>query len=83
MEGGEVWKVEPGVVESATRGIKNVLRSMQMLDSPVESPDYQILIKKSTWVRADRGGFLQFHIKPGDIIEKGQALATNTTLLGD
>ena len=26
---------------------------------------------------------MQFHIKPGDIIEKDQPLATNTTLLGD
>ncbi len=25
MEGGEIWKVEPGIVASATRGIKNVL----------------------------------------------------------
>jgi hypothetical protein len=25
---------------------------------------------------------LQFHVKPGDVIEKDQALATNTTLLG-
>ena len=40
------------------------------------------MIEKSHWVRAERGGFLQFHIKPGDIVEKEQPLATNTTLLG-
>ncbi|MBI9107793.1 MAG: succinylglutamate desuccinylase/aspartoacylase family protein [Spirochaetales bacterium] len=83
MEGGEVWKVEPGIVESAVRGIKNVLRGLEMLDGPNESPDYQVIIEKSKWIRAERGGFLQFHIKPGDLIEEGQALATNTTLLGD
>ncbi|MDX1763992.1 MAG: succinylglutamate desuccinylase/aspartoacylase family protein [bacterium] len=82
MEGGEVWKVEPGIVESATRGIRNVLRSLDMLNSPAESPDYQVVIKKSKWIRADRGGFMQFHIKPGDIIERDQPLATSTTLLG-
>ena len=82
MEGGEVWKVEPGIVETATRGIRNVLRCLEMLDSEVESPDYQITIEKSKWIRAELGGFLRFHIKPGDIIEKGQLLATNTTLLG-
>ena len=83
MEGGEVWKVEPGIVETATRGIRNVLRSLEMLEGPAESPDYQIVIEKSKWIRAERGGFLRFHIKPGDILEKGQQLATNTTLLGD
>ncbi len=82
MEGGEVWKVEPGIVESATRGIRNVLRSLEMLDSEPEEPDFRVVIKKTKWVRAVKGGFLQFHVKPGDIVEKGQPLATNTTLLG-
>lgn len=82
MEGGEVWKVEPGIVETTVRGIKNVLRSLDMLDGEIESPDYQVVIEKSKWIRADNGGFLQFHVQPGEIIEKDQPLATNTTLLG-
>ncbi len=82
MEGGEVWKVEPGIVETAVRGVKNVLRQLDMLDGEIDSPEYQIVIQDSKWIRAERGGFLHFHVKPGDIIEKGQPLATNTTLLG-
>ncbi len=82
MEGGEVSKVEPGIVESGVRGTKNVLRHLGMLECPEESPDYQVVIEKSKWMRAERGGFLQFHVKPGDIIEKDQPVATNTTLLG-
>lgn len=82
MEGGEIWKVEPTIVASEIRGIKNVLRSLDMLDGEIESPDYQVVVEQAKWVRADRGGFLQFHVSPGDIIEKGQPLATNTTLLG-
>ena len=82
MEGGEVWKVEPGIVESSVRGVKNVLRSLLMLDGELERPDYQVVVEKTKWIRAERGGFLQFHVKPGDIIAKDQPLATNTTLLG-
>jgi predicted deacylase len=82
MEGGEVWKVEPGIVESTTRGIKNVLRNLEMLDGDADRPAYQVVIENSKWIRAERGGFLQFHIKPGDVIEKDQPLATITTLLG-
>jgi predicted deacylase len=82
MEGGEVWKVEPGIVESATRGVRNVLRSLEMLDGEQEKPVYQLVVARSKWVRAEKGGFLRFHVSPGDIIEKGQPLATNTTLLG-
>ncbi len=82
MEGGEVWKVEPSIAESAVRGIRNVLVQLEMLVGKPESPDYQVHVKKTSWIRAEKGGFLQFHIKPGEIVEKDQPLATNTTLLG-
>jgi predicted deacylase len=82
MEGGEVWKVEPGIVETTIRGVKNVLRDLDMLDGQPESPNYQVMLERTKWIRAEKGGFLQFHISPGDIIEQGQPLATNTTLLG-
>ena len=83
MEGGEIWKVEPSIVETAVKGIKNVLHSLHMIDTPPERPSYQVVVEKSKWIRAEHGGFLQFHIKPGDMVEKDQALVTNTTLLGD
>ena len=82
LEGGEVWKVEPGIVETTVRGVKNVLCNLEMLDDEPRSPEYQIEVTKTKWIRAERGGFLQFHIRPGEIIEEGQPLATNTTLLG-
>lgn len=83
MEGGEVWKVQPSIVESSTRGIKNVLSTLNMLDLPIIKPAYQVIVEKSKWIRAEHGGFMQFHVQPGDMIEKGNPLATNTTLLGN
>lgn len=83
MEGGEVWKVEPGIVETAVRGVKNVLCELGMVDIDIERPPYQIVIEKSKWIRAEHGGFLDFHIKPGDIVKKGKPLSTNTTILGE
>lgn len=82
MEGGEVWKVEPTIVESSVRGIKNVLRDLNMIAGEIESPDYQVVITNSKWVRAEDGGFLQFHVQPGNVVEEGQPLATNNDLLG-
>ncbi len=82
MEGGEVWKVEPRIVEAAVRGITNVLRSLEMLDGKPETPDHQVIVQSSKWIRAERGGFLQFHVQPGEIVKQGQPLATNATLLG-
>lgn len=82
MEGGEVSKVEPGIVQSAVRGIQNVLRELEMLDGPLERPRYQLVIENSKWLRANKGGFMQFHISPGDLIEAGQPIATTYDLLG-
>ncbi len=82
FEGGEVWKVEPSIVESSIRGITNVLRQLGMLEGEPDVPPQQTILTKTKWMRAERGGFLQFHIKPGDVVEKNQALATNTSLLG-
>lgn len=82
MEGGEVCKVEPTIVEAAVRGVKNVLRELDMIEGEPERPDYQAIIHKTKWIRAERGGFLQFHVQPGEILETDQPLATNTNLLG-
>lgn len=82
LEGGEVCKVEPAIVETAVRGVRNVLAELGMLEGEPERPDYQVVIEKTKWVRAERGGFLQFHVQPGEVVAEGQALATNTNLLG-
>ena len=82
MEAGEVFKVEPGIVESAVRGVLNVLFELDMIEHAPVSPDYQVVVKKSKWIRAEKGGFLEFHVSPGDIVEEGQPISTNTNLLG-
>jgi predicted deacylase len=81
FEGGEVWKVEPTIVECIEWGIVNVLRELGMIDGPSLPPRAKI-IQTTKWVRADNGGFLQFHVAPGERVRKGQPLATNTSLLG-
>lgn len=82
LEAGEVWKVEPMVAAVAIRGVKNVLASLGMISEPAQRPPLQVIIENTRWTRAERGGFLQFHTAPGEIVRKDQPLATNTSLLG-
>ena len=82
LEAGEVWKVEPGVLEYATRGITNCLRHLNMVQGTPEEPAYRLETKTTKWVRATHGGFLEFHVAPGDIVEKDEPIATNTDLMG-
>ena len=82
LEGGEVWKVEPGVVEYAMRGIENCLKHLRMVEGKPAEPEFRIETDSTKWVRADYGGFLEFHVAPGDTVRAGDAIATNASLMG-
>lgn len=82
LEAGEVWKVEPSVVEYSLRGIRNVLVGLKMIRGEIRKPAFRVVAEETKWVRADKGGFLKFHVHPGDTVLKGQPIATNASLSG-
>lgn len=83
LEAGEVWKVETAYVETAIRGIENILKTLKMIKGKVASCEHQIVCDSTKWLRAQSGGFLQFHVSPGDTLVKDQKITTNTGLLGN
>lgn len=83
LEAGEIWKIEPGVVDVGVRGVRNVLKELKMIPGKPEAPSYQTRVDKTTWVRAELGGILSFHIAPGEVVEAGQPVATNVSVVGD
>lgn len=83
VEGGEVWKIEPSVVQCMSRGILNVLKRLEMVEGEPEFPKKQTLIRRAKWVRAQRGGLIQLHVAPGDVVAKGDPIATNCDLLNN
>jgi predicted deacylase len=82
LEAGEVWKIEPGVVRLGSHGARNVLRDFKMLPGKPALPPFQLEVRKSAWVRAEFGGILKFRSGPGDLVKKGQVLATNHDIFG-
>jgi hypothetical protein len=82
LEAGEVWKVEPTIVEYGIRGLKNCLRHLGMIEGQPTEPSYRMITDATQWVRAQFGGFLRFHVTPGDLVDKGDRLATNMSLGG-
>ena len=86
LEAGEVWKVEPSVQEMTIRGITQTMSKLGMIDikksDEADPVPHQLVVSRSSWVRAGVGGFLQFHVAPGETVQKDQPLATNTGLLG-
>jgi len=82
LEAGEVWKVEPAVLEYAVRGVRNCLIHLKMVEGRRSEPPFRVETDATHWVRAQHGGFLQFHVAPGDIVAEGQPISTNTSLTG-
>ena len=83
LEAGEAWKIEPSVVEVGVRGALNVLKHLGMVRGKMVQPRYQTQIKRTIWVRAEKGGTLGFHVNPGDIVDNEQMVATNYNIFGD
>ena len=82
LEAGEPWKVESGVMEYGVRGVVSVLSELGMVETEAYCPRFQTVVDKTTWLRASEGGFLGFHVSPGDFVEEGDPVCTQTTLLG-
>jgi uncharacterized protein len=76
LEGGESLKIEPAVVNIGCRGVINVLKHLEMVEGEPTRPAYQTTVDKSQWVRAHIGGMLRFHVGPGDVVDKGDALVS-------
>ncbi|HPJ97975.1 MAG TPA: succinylglutamate desuccinylase/aspartoacylase family protein [Candidatus Hydrogenedentes bacterium] len=82
LEAGEVWKIEPTVVEIGVRGVLNVLRTVGMLQGEPRKPPFQLIVTKTSWVRAPTGGILDFHARPGDLVRRNECLATISSVFG-
>jgi hypothetical protein len=82
VEAGAPSRMAPSVIEFGVQGVENVLIELGMLKGSPSKPLYQVQLEKTTWVRAQVGGILRFHILPGDLVESGQAIATNYGILG-
>jgi predicted deacylase len=82
IEAGEPWKMEPTMVQFGVIGVRNVLMKLGVIDGVALKPPYQTKITSTRWLRAQLGGILRFHVVPGQVVRKGQAIASNFTLLG-
>ena len=83
LEAGEPSKIEPTVLEIGVRGVLNVLAELGMIDGEVQPPPYQTRVQRTTWLRAQAGGLLRFHVAPGDLVDAGQPISTNVDIFGE
>ena len=81
-EGGQPLRFERPVVERGLTGILNVLSALGMIERQRIPPLFQIVARRRTWVRAERGGILDLRARPGDLLAKDQEIGVTTNPFG-
>jgi predicted deacylase len=76
FEAGETGKFSPKVSLQGLHGVLNVLAAMEMWSEKTERPPFQVIVKQSEWIRAEKGGILDLSVKPGELIYKGDQLGS-------
>lgn len=77
FEAGETRKFSQKVSVAGLEGVLNVLSSMKMLNHHSPSrPPFQVIVKNSSWIRAEKGGILDLEVKPGELVYEDDLIGT-------
>ena len=79
---GESQRFEKHLVAAGLAGIMNVLFELGMMKGKPVPPLFQVIVKKTEWVRADRGGILEMMAGPRSLVIEGEELCTITNPFG-
>ena len=81
-EAGETSKFQRREIRKGLFGVYNALSGLGMLDIPRREPRFQIVVKRSTWIRAERGGLVDLAVRPGDLLYRGDVIGVITNPFG-
>ena len=79
FEAGETGKFSNRVSVAGLRGVLNLLTEMGMWTAtPGKNtrPPFQVIVKASDWIRAEKGGILDLAVRPGDLIYKDDLIGS-------
>lgn len=76
FEAGEAGRFSKRVSAAGLRGVLSVLAEMKMLPAraAAKRAPFQVIVRESEWIRAEKGGILDLNIRPGDLIYKGDVI---------
>ncbi len=78
FEAGETGRFSQKISLVGLRGVLQVLAEMGMWHSDEEfvRPPFQVIVKGSEWLRAEKGGILDLAVKPGDLLYTGDLIGS-------
>lgn len=81
FEGGESHRFEDSVIKAGVDGTMRVMAALDMIDGATR-PKKTIWAENAKWVRSRRAGLVRAQVGLGDVVEKGQVLATISDVRG-
>lgn len=83
-EAGGCGQLEEAAVRMLADGVRNALRTLEMLPGPVEPPrDGMRAVGSFIWLRCESAGFWQAAVVSGDQVGEGQVVGRVSNLFGD
>jgi uncharacterized protein len=82
-EGGEPLRFDEHAIDVSLRGTLRVLARLGMIDeAPEPAHAAPMVLNASRWLRAERGGLMELHCSPGDLVRAGDPLWSTVSPLG-
>ena len=78
LEAGEPLRLENKAVDKGVKGLRHLLRHMDMYGKRSNKVEREPHYYKSLWIRADTGGILFSNVSLGDRVKPGKLLGTVT-----
>ncbi|MFN2433509.1 MAG: succinylglutamate desuccinylase/aspartoacylase family protein [Gemmatimonadota bacterium] len=82
FEGGETGRLRRRMTETGLRGVENALVQLGMLEAQRRRPAFRVIVRRSVWIRAERGGFAELAVAPGDLVYAGGEIGVHRDPLG-
>ncbi|MGZ3698572.1 MAG: succinylglutamate desuccinylase/aspartoacylase family protein [Bdellovibrionota bacterium] len=77
FEAGETGRFSPKISLIGLQGVLSVMSEMGMWPAYEQTkPPFQVIVKTSDWIRAEKGGILDLAVKPGDLLYEGDLLGS-------
>lgn len=75
-EAGQAHRFDDDAIETGVVGVMRTLRYLRMIDIRLPRVRPTRVIRRTRWVRARRGGLANISVALGDVVEKGEVVAT-------
>ncbi len=82
FEAGETFRFQRNMVTRGVTGVKSVLANLKMIEEAPRQARFQVVVKRSEWIRSERGGIGDLLVRPGEIVYRGQEIASITNPFG-